>query len=392
MADSDIYIPSAPPPDANDIPVFLPIPPPAASSAPTPSPASPDIVLDKNQLSQLQQQGYTKGLAEALSTSCTSFPLRIWVVDNSGSMNAGDGNRLVATASANEIKSVTCTRWKEIQETVGYHAQMAALLRAPTMFRLLNHPGMANLSQEFSIADKGNDMIGEDLRIANNTMDLASPTGVTPLAAHVRTIRAQVESLAPSLRLEGKRVVVVLATDGLPSNAGGISGQPELDEFTEALRSLEGLPIWLVVRLCTDDERVVDFYNNLDNQLELSMEVIDNFLDEAKEMYEANPWINYCLPLHRMREMGFQNRIFDILDERKLTLSEVRDFCMLLFGRGSFDGVPEPEVDFKGFLKALEAMVKKEKDQWHPIKKKLKPLISLKILSKTYGDGTCTIM
>lgn len=385
MADEDIYVP---PPGSN----FSPIAPPQ-HEAPIPVPApSPPNQLDPNTLSQLTQQGYTTGLANALAESCNSFPLRIWVVDNSGSMNNSDGNRLVPTQSSKDIKCVPCTRWKEIVDTIGYHSQMAALLGAPTIFRLLNPSNSPGVPQEFSVADKGPEMIEEDLRIAGDVMSRTSPSGVTPLSRHVREIKAQVETLAPSLRNGGKRVAVILATDGLPSNDRGVSGDAELKEFAAALRSLEGLPIWLVIRLCTGDSKVLDFYNGLDNQLELSMEVIDDFLDEAKEMYEVNPWCNYCLPIHRMREMGFQHRLFDILDERKLTVSEVRDYCLLMFGKDNFDGVPEAEVDFKGFFLAVDGMVKRAGEQWHPVKKKPSSLISMKKLRKIYGDGTCTIM
>jgi len=390
-----------------DIP-FVPVPMPdpvAPSSGPTaPSYEStassyqsntftpPTLTLDENQMNQLRQQGYTDGLARAVVESCSSFPLRIWIIDNSGSMNSVDGNMLVATKSSSEVKSVSCTRWKEIQESVKYHAQMAALLKAPTTFRFLNHPGVSGLEQEFSVADKGDGMIEEDLRIAHHTISNAMPNGLTPLSEHVRAIREQVTMLAPSLREQGKRIALILATDGLPSDDRGVSGPQELREFTSELRALEGLPIWLVIRLCTDDEKVVHFYNNLDDELELSMEVIDNFTDEAKEIYEKNPWINYSLPMHRMRELGFQHRIFDLLDERRLTISELRDYCMLIFGKGSFDGVPEPETDFKGFLRALDKIMKREKLQWHAVKKKMKPLLSLKKMSEIYSDGGCVVM
>jgi len=44
---------------------------------------------------------------------------------------------------------------------------------------------------------------------------------------------------------------------------------------------------------------------------------------EAAEVTKENPWLNYALPLHRLREFGFHDRVFDILDERPLL--KIRD-------------------------------------------------------------------
>eukprot|EP00980_Cylindrotheca_fusiformis_P022116 scaffold8999_cov73-Cylindrotheca_fusiformis.AAC.1 len=114
--------------------------------------------------------------------------------------------------------------------------------------------------------------------------------------------------MAPTLRQLGRKVVIVIATDGLPTDERGYGGSNHNQEFVDALRMLEGLPVWVVVRLCTDDEDVVNFYNELDGQLELSIEVLDDFTGEAVEVTTENPWLNYTLPLHRLREFGFHDR------------------------------------------------------------------------------------
>ena len=56
---------------------------------------------------------------------------------STGSMSTGDGHRIVESLSADTVKLVKCSRWSELQQTVAYHAQMASLMKAPTVFRLV---------------------------------------------------------------------------------------------------------------------------------------------------------------------------------------------------------------------------------------------------------------
>jgi len=76
------------------------------------------------------------GLAKALLQTTVEHPLRIWVVDNSGSMMKDDGRRIIETQHKHDVKLIQCTRWAELQECVTYHSQMAALIHAPTHFRV----------------------------------------------------------------------------------------------------------------------------------------------------------------------------------------------------------------------------------------------------------------
>ena len=149
-------------------------------------PTGKSYKLGDSDIRALQEQGFTRGLAQTLTRNNAAFPLRFWVVDNSGSMNIRDGHRIIETSQKNNVKLVDCTRWSEIQQTVEYHCQMASLLKAPTVFRLLNDPGKIAGPQQFSIAERGEDKIDEDLAVAMQTMRNTSPGGVTPLADHVR--------------------------------------------------------------------------------------------------------------------------------------------------------------------------------------------------------------
>mmetsp|Transcript_2681 Transcript_2681/g.4048 ORF Transcript_2681/g.4048 Transcript_2681/m.4048 type:complete len:431 (+) Transcript_2681:147-1439(+) len=339
---------------------------------------------------RLKSEGFSTGLARALSMNAKIFDRRIWVVDNSGSMEIGDGHRIVTT-SDREIVSQTVTRWEELKDAVLYHAEMAAILNTPSLFKLLNpSPGLDK--KDFAIGgSSGKNSSSDEIREARSFINRITPVGPTPLTQHVWDIQKSIYNMAPKLRLEGRQVVVVLATDGLPTDADGYIGDDIDAEFVAALKALEGLPIWLVIRLCTDEKKVKDFYNELDSEVELSLEVVDDFMGEAEEVYRYNRWLNYCIPMHRCRELGYHNRIFDFLDERPLTRGELREFCSILFGT-SVEDIPDPDVSWKSFIEFVQEKLKVEDEQWHPIKKRKAPWISLKHLNKRYGNGNCVIM
>ena len=157
--------------------------------------------------------------------------------------------------------------------------------------------------------------ISYEVEQAKRIMANSRPIGFTPLLRKVLSIQHRLES---NRHLLGKRISVVIATDGLPTDDSGYAGHFENAQFISALRSLQQVSssTWIVIRLCTDDTEVVSFYNSLDNELEFPLEVLDDFFEEAKEVHEHNPWLNYALPLHRIRESGFRHHLLDLIDER----------------------------------------------------------------------------
>ena len=186
--------------------------------------------------------------------------------------------------------------------------------------------------------------------------------------------------------------MIVLATDGLPTDRDGYIGDDVDAEFLSALKSLEGLPVWLVIRLCTDEEKVTKFYNDLDGKLDLNLEVLDDFLGEAEEVHRHNKWLNYCLPMHRCRELGYHNRVFDFLDERPLTKGELRDFCSVIFGTRR-ENIPDPSTQWKDFLHYIHEKLGFEDEQYDPLTNKKGPWIYVKALHRIYGkNGKCTVM
>jgi len=347
-------------------------------------------VLTKGEMEGLRKQGFTQGLAQAVASNRHHFSLFMWIVDNSGSMNTYDGHKFVETKNSTMVRSVPCSRWEELQQTLSYHIRMSAVTRDATIFRLLNHPGAYYGDQIFSVAwPKSDDVsLARDVQNALNVVQKVRPGGVTPLTKHIDEIRVEVKNMVGQLSRTGKKVTIIIATDGIPTDEFGYEQKAE---FIQALRSLEGLPLWVVIRLCTDDDAVVDFYNSLDDNIELSIEVLDDFEGEAEEVYQHNPWLNYTLPLHRCREMGFFHRVFDMIDERPLSRSDLRDYICLIFGDNGLDGMPDPTTDWDHFHRRVSDLVKKEKKQYNPITKKCEPWINMKVLNNVYGESSCCI-
>jgi hypothetical protein len=137
--------------------------------------------FDGETMRTLHQQGYTDGFIQSLHQTIYAYPLRIWIVDNSGSMKASDGTKIVTTDTTNlnhnntnqqqpTMKMITgCSRWIEMQQTIEYHAQFAAHIRAPMVFCFLNPPTTSSpilVQQEFGIGIDSYDTIPNDVRIA----------------------------------------------------------------------------------------------------------------------------------------------------------------------------------------------------------------------------------
>lgn len=96
------------------------------------------------------------------------------------------------------------------------------------------------------------------------------------------------------------------------------------------MRPLKNLPVWVVVRLCTDEEKIVNYWNNIDQELELDMDVLDDWRGEAEEVTRHSPWFTYGEPIHRLREFGTPLKEIDKLDETKLSMDEMRALCAFM--------------------------------------------------------------
>ena len=67
----------------------------------------------------------------------------------------------------------------------------------------------------------------------------------TPLCRHIRDVITSIRAIESKLRSNGQRACVIIATDGESSDG----------DIAAAMKPLESLPCWVVIRLCTSDDK-----------------------------------------------------------------------------------------------------------------------------------------
>ena len=210
-----------------------------------------------------------------------------------------------------------------------------------------------------------------------------SPVGSTPLTEALIQVISQIEPVAGLLHQRGEQVAVIIATDGMPNSP---------QTFLHALQRLQQLPVWVVIRLCTDEDQVVGYWNDLDQQLEAPLEVLDDVSGEGHEVMAHNKWLTYGPSLQLARMFGLPDKLFDALDEQPLIPSQCKLFIERLLGCAE---LPEPEIDQAAFVTAVQQASTAAPSTYDPVTGRFKPWIDAKALDAhlraANGQG-CAIM
>ena len=332
-----------------------------AAYVPTIPPNSEE--LGKNYLEGLR---WPSGLMTQMTANWREFPYRFMVLDDSGSMSINDGEILMEHGSIR--KAIKTSRWKEMGHAAKFHAELANIAKAPTEFCFLNNGAPIVVGEE---EDDGENM-GKVKKILDG-----SPSGGTPLVRVLNEVHAKIKRMEPTLRQRNQKVSLTIFTDGVASDGN----------LEAVLRKFHHLPVWVVIRLCTNEDNVVDYWNGIDDDLELEMDVLDDLIGEAKEVTRFNPWITYGEPLHRLRESGCRVKAFDHLDERRLIATEIHS-CMPIIIGGKIDEYVHPDLDFAAYVSSVSAAVQRAPDVWDPLARRMNPWIKTNRLK---GGGCCSI-
>jgi len=315
-----------------------------------------------------------------------SIDSRKWLIENSASMKVRDAHCMKVGSKMEYIESDDdVTRWHEFTQCFDFHVKMSARCWIPTEFWLVNDPGPSVGPQRFCVACGSQEDLSEEREMANEIIaNVTLKQKRNPLASQVRRIEKRIGKIAPRLISHNKHVVVMLCTGGKPSDEFGNAGSAVMQDFVDSLVSLSKLPVKIIVRLCTDNDRITDFFNRLDSKL-TDIDVLDDYFGEAMEVYLHNPWLNYGFGLHRLREAGLASDLIGDLDERCFTIEDIHQFCKE-FITGEDVNLPHPR-NWDAFISSLASLLSNEKLQWNPIKKKQTPWIDIKKLEKMFSRG-----
>lgn len=328
---------------------------------------------DASKVRRLEGLGVPFGLARLLEEEDRQIGRRIFLLDNSGSTQAYDGHHYQAMPDGT-WRSMPCSRWEEIKHMALEQAQWNQAMGTPCEFVLLN-PGPEPLQE-------GRDYVRMDgasgpaaVDALRRMLEGGGPRGVTPIADRLQEIHQRVSGQQAELARNGQRVVLVIATDGLPTSAGsGQSTSQDKQRMVQALKRLGAeLSVFIVIRLTTDEDSVVDYYNEVDEELELPLEVLDDIESEAREIRgKGNGWLAYSPLLHKIREGGTFVKLFDLLDERCFTPTEVSLMAQLLLRREGQAPMPRSADDF---CDALEDAVDEAPLVYDPLRRTMGPPI-----------------
>lgn len=78
--------------------------------------------------------------------------------------------------------------------------------------------------------------------------------------------------------------------------------------------------------------------------------------------------------------------MFDLIDERRLTIDELLEYCILLFGKNALKDCPNPNVDWEAFKALVTKLVASESKPWNPFWRKSQPWIDISQLMFQYED------
>lgn len=223
------------------------------------------------------------------------------MLDNSGSMSD--------LAHPNDWKSPT--RWQEAHDSLNDAVGALLCFHDATQLYLFDNP----LRAKRGIVEPQIIRSVEDLQ----PIFAQEPNVGTPLLTRLK----QVITEQP---VEERKVMILIVTDGQPSDCS----LEELNAFLKGLHAKgscykDRLAINFI--MCTDDKRVLAFYNDAIDGVPLT-EVTDDYAAERAEVLSKNPGINFSKQAYAVRQLLFMHKEMDDADTRRVNVTRYGEIAI----------------------------------------------------------------
>jgi hypothetical protein len=247
-------------------------------------------------------------------------------------------------------------------------ASLADAAETPTEIRMLNkaEPLVVGLGSRVSKSDLAEVMIQLSIE----------PSGQTPICKQLCDIIEQLRSMESELRATNKIALLIIMTDCDSSDG----------DIIDVLKPLEGLPLQIIIRMCSDEREITEYWQHINAQLDLDIYVLGEVKAEAVVVAENNSWLTYGEPLHRAREFGLMVPAIDNLDLRQLSKQEIKTVTQILVGKGGQYSLPDPDLDWGSFVEAVYTLSDQSLKIYCPVNRQALPWINLNELANYEAD------
>jgi len=251
----------------------------------------------------------------------------VYIIDNSSSMSYyNDGKVFLTNHNGIIEKTDNISRWDEAIHKTTLIASYNIKRGMCAVYYLLN-PKDTNMyipNIDFVVIDpfETKPIISQKKQILANMLNPNNVRGSTPLDKITSHLEA---SLQDHLNNGGDTYPICynIITDGVPNDKAA---------FERNLISISNsYNIFLTINLCTNDEYIVNYFNELDKNIGTEIcgcDVIDDLEAEQEEILKVgNNIINYCNEIHIVRMAGCYSIVSDLLDEVELGVHYTIKLC-----------------------------------------------------------------
>lgn len=282
---------------------------------------------------------YPNGLQKIIKLTIDKYDATYWIINNSDSMG---------------IKDSKITRFQELYYALKFHAKIAQQFNKHLQFHIVNTPN-----------DFTSNIIKPDLDELYR-LSQTNTLGNFSLNESINTILMDIDQ---KITVMNKKIHIVITTDSEPTD-------------TNILNILNGLIekqfIDITIRLCTDDPRILDYWQIIDELTGYKLNIVNNIYVKTTKILLYNPWLSYCEPIHRVFECGKLIKLFHSLEERTLQVSEIHHFSEYLIDQT----LPDPQYNFNQFISTLNFEINKLEMVINPLNKKYSSWINVNKINK----------